>query len=282
MEYSSDFDKVKAEKAEAIRRFNLRQNLNKLLLISSEVLLAFISLSWISKRIPGALKTAGDLFRELVLVLDRPLFGFFLLNLLILVVYILSGRKSNSPEIYSEYTRSIRSAAAENTAEEKAEEAVVEEKQIILENNAVLKKQTELATITEVVSESERAVSVSLSPVKQDAVPVRTVTGSEEGAIGAAEITETKRAVSAVMMTTKVKKKNYQRSQSEMFKSKIARVELRRSETAIRDEMLIDGVESPRKSMDELSNDEFRLTIESFIAENKKNLIRENSARILE
>ncbi|GLT58001.1 hypothetical protein SLA2020_309290 [Shorea laevis] len=252
---SIKFHNVKAEKAEALRRFNRSQPLKKLLL------LAFFSLSWLSKRIPYALHISGDFVRGFVLVLERPLFRFMLVSLLILVIFVLSFRKTSSPDIYDEYTGSCWNATR-NTAEEPVEDTVVN-KQVILEDNAVLEERAVLETVTE---ESERAVS----PVKQDTLS--TVTATEVYAT----VTETKPAMV-------VKKKDYRRSRSEMsenFRGK-NRLELQRSDTTIGWQMVIAGTESPRKSMDHLSNEEFRLTIESFIAEQKKTLFLENRASSL-
>ncbi|KAK8556778.1 hypothetical protein V6N13_064782 [Hibiscus sabdariffa] len=52
-----------------------------------------------------------------------------------------------------------------------------------------------------------------------------------------------------------------------------------RSESAIDSrELVISVKEPPRKSMDEISSEEFQLSTESFIAERKKVLVQENSA----
>ncbi|GKU89969.1 hypothetical protein SLEP1_g4037 [Rubroshorea leprosula] len=256
-----DFDNVKAEKVEAIRRFNQRQTLKKLVVLLCEVLLAFFLLSWLSKSIPQALKNAGGLVRGFVLILNRSLFCFMLVNLLILVIFVLSCRKTNnSSNIYDEYAGSYRSATG-NATEELVEEPVVD-KHIIIADNAVLKKRAVVETVTD--EPSERAVF----PVQQDALST----------VGAVTVTEKKRAVGAVMGAKK--KGGYQRSRSEMstnFGNK-TRPELRRSETTIYGEMVVASTESPRKSMDHLSSEEFRFEVESFIAKQKKTQIRDNRA----
>ncbi|GKV46931.1 hypothetical protein SLEP1_g53889 [Rubroshorea leprosula] len=261
---SFKLDNVKAEKAEALRRFNQRQTLKKLLLLLCELFLAFFLLSWLSKRIPYALQISGDFVRGFVLVLDRPLFRFMLVSLLILVIFVLSFRKTSSPDIYDQYTGSCWKATG-NTAEEPVEDTVVD-KQVILEDIAVLEKRAVLETVTE---ESERAVS----PVKQDTLSTVTVT---EVTVSAVIVTETKPAMV-------VKKKDYRRSQSEMSENSRNknRQELQRSDTTIGRQMVIAGTESRRKSMDHLSSEEFKLTIESFIAERKKTLFLENRASSL-
>ncbi|GLT92090.1 hypothetical protein SLE2022_099470 [Rubroshorea leprosula] len=250
---SIKFDNVKAEKAKALRRFNWRQTLKKLLLRLCKLLLAFYSLSWLSKRVPYALQISRDFVRGFVPVLDRPLFWFMLVNLLILVIFVLSFRKTSSPDIYDEYTGSCWNATG-NTAEKPVEDTVVD-KQVILEDNAVLEKRAVLETVTE---DSERVVS----PVKQDALSTVTET---EVTVSAVTVAETKPAMV-------VKKKDYRRSRSEMSKNSRSknRPELQRSDTTIGGQMVIAGTESQRKSMDHLSNEEFKLTIESFIAEQKK------------
>ncbi|GLT92089.1 hypothetical protein SLE2022_099460 [Rubroshorea leprosula] len=257
---SFKLDNVKAEKAEALRRFNQRQTLKKLLLLLCVLFLAFFVLSWLSKRIPYALQISGDYVRGFVLVLDRPLFRFMLVSLLIFVIFVLSFRKTSSPDIYDQYTGSCWKATG-NTAEEP-----VVDKQVILEDIAVLEKRAVLETVTE---ESERAVS----PVKQDTLSTVTVT---EVTVSAVIVTETKPAMV-------VKKKDYRRSGSEMSGNitNKNRRELQRSDTTIGGQMVIAGTESRTKSMDHLSNEELRLRFESFIAEQKKTRILENRASSL-
>ncbi|GKU85335.1 hypothetical protein SLEP1_g15 [Rubroshorea leprosula] len=248
---SIKFDNVKAEKAKALRRVNLTQTLKKLLLLLCELLLAFYSLSWLSKRVPYALQISRGFVRGFVPVLDRPLFWFMLVNLLMLVIFVLSFRKTSSPDIYDKYTGSCWNATG-NTAEKPVEDTVVD-KQVILEDNAVLEKRAILETVME---DSERVVS----PVKQDTLSTVTKT---EVTVSAVTVAETKPAFGTVMV---VKKKDYRRSRSEMSKNfgSKNRPELQRSDTTIA------GTESQRKSMDHLSNEEFNLKIESFIAEQKK------------
>ncbi|GLT41086.1 hypothetical protein SLA2020_151760 [Shorea laevis] len=254
-----DFDNVKAEKAEAIRRFNQRQTLKKLVVLLCEVLLAFFLLSWLSKGIPHALKITGDLVRGFVLILNQSLFCFMLVNLLILVIFVLSSRKTNnSSNIYDEYAGSSRSATG-NTTEELVEEPVVD-KHIIIADNAVLKKRAVVETVTD--ESSERAVF----PVQQDALSTVTKT---KGTVGAVTVTEKRRAVGAVMETKK--KGGYQRSRSEMsmnFGNKTL-PEVRRSETTIRGEMVVVSTESPRKYW---SREELRIKSDIFIAKEKERL----------
>ncbi|XVE56084.1 hypothetical protein DITRI_Ditri03aG0208800 [Diplodiscus trichospermus] len=262
---SFEFDNVKAEKEDALWRYNMERKLRIGLRLTVFFLALFLlSWPWFPTLIPDTIKVAGDFRRRFISTFNKPLFTFVLVNVIILVVYMLSSQKqtqnqtTSSPDIYDEYVssrRSIPTSAIDTTA--LATEETIVDKQIILMENAVAfspvkQPQTTVDTVTE--------KKISLSPQH---TTTRTV------------LTKTEPAVSS----TEVKKKDCRRSRSMVseFRNKGFR-ELRRSETAISRELKISGREPPRKSMDEMSSEEFQWIIDSFIAERKRTLLQENTA----
>ncbi|GMJ06992.1 hypothetical protein like AT5G66440 [Hibiscus trionum] len=221
---SPEFDNIKAEKEDALWRYNMEKKLRFCLPFSGFFLALFFT-SWITL-IPNVVQVAGDL----------PI--FVVLNIIILVVYVLSTQKQS--DIYDECVGSRTPAVAEETTVE----------------NAVA------------VAETKR----SLSPLKQQQPPSTTTTSLT--------LTVTK-PKSVIISTDEVKQKEYRRTRSVLSGSGNQRPRRRRkfkrSETAMMGrELVVLRTEPPRKSFDEMSNEEFRLIVDSFIAERRKSLIQEN------
>ncbi|XWS14546.1 hypothetical protein CRYUN_Cryun35bG0019200 [Craigia yunnanensis] len=260
---SFDFDNVKAEKEDALWRYNMERKLRIGLRLTGFLLALFLlSWSWFPTLIPDTVEVAGDFGRRFVSTFNKPLFTFVLVNFIILVIYILSSQKqtqkhTTTPNIYYEYVRSFRNIPTSTVANAtpSTEETMVDKQIVLVENAVALSPVRQLRTTVDTVTETK----ISLSPVKQPTT-IRTVH------------TKTKPAVSS----TEVKQKDYQRTRSMVSESRKQRPrEFRRSETAISRELVISGIEPPRKSMDEMSSEEFQLIIDSFIAERKKTLLQE-------
>ncbi|XWS24395.1 hypothetical protein CRYUN_Cryun28dG0098200 [Craigia yunnanensis] len=260
---SFEFVNVKAEKEDALWRYNMEKKLRIGLRLSGFLLALFLlSWSWFPTLIPDTVQVAGDFGRRFVSTFNKPLFTFVLVNIIILVVYILSSQKqtqkqATSPDIYDEYVSSRHvPKSAVSTAAPATEQTVVDKQIVLVENAVALSPAKQLRTTVDTVTETKN----SLSPVKQPTT-IRTV------------LTKTKPVVSS----TEVKQKEYRRTRSMVSESRNQRPrEFRRSETAISRELVISGIEPPRKSMDEMSSEEFQLIIDSFIAERKKTLLQEN------
>ncbi|XP_022772149.1 uncharacterized protein LOC111314802 [Durio zibethinus] len=264
---SFEFDNVKAEKQDALWRYNMERKLRIGLRLIGFLLALFLVLwSWFPTLIPDTVEVAGNFRRCFVSTFNKPLFTFIVVNIIILAVYVLSGQKqiqkqTTNPDFYDEYVSSRRSipTSAVGTSNSPATEESMVDKPIILVENAValssVKQQR--TTVLDTVTETK----ISLSPVKQ---PMTTRTA-----------TKTKPEASS----TEVKQKKYQTTRSMVSESRNQRPrDFRRSETAISTELMISGREPPRKSMDEMSDEEFQLKVDSFIAETKKTLIQENTA----
>ncbi|KAK8585122.1 hypothetical protein V6N13_139061 [Hibiscus sabdariffa] len=262
---SCEFDNVKAEKEDALWRYNMERNLSFL-----GFLLVLFLLSWslLPTLIPHTVEIAGDFRRYLVSTFNKPLFIFILVNIIVLAVHVLSNQNQNqiqkptaSTDIYDQYVSSRptvpKSVVA--TAAPATNETMVDKEIILVENAAALvspvKQQRETSgrdTTTE--------TKPSVSPVKQQPTENRTAP------------------------TEVIKRKEYGRSRSMVSESRNQRTrDFRRSETAmISRELVVSGAEPPRKSMDEMSSEEFRTIIDTFIAEKKKTLMQENTAHYSE
>ncbi|KAG4148015.1 hypothetical protein ERO13_D05G260100v2 [Gossypium hirsutum] len=274
---SFEFDNVKAEKEDALWRYNMEKKLKIGLRLTGFLLALFLfAWSWFPTFIPGTLEVTGDFRRRLVSAFNEPLFTFVLVNFIIVVVYILSGGKhtqkqTTSTDIYDEYVGSYRWSILRSTVATvvpAAEESMVD-KQIVHVEKAV--PPVSLVKQLEPTVETVRETKTSLSPVEQ---PTTTTTANRTVP------TKKKPAVSS----TEVREKEYLRSQSTISESvnQRAPIEFRRSETSICEggggETVVSGIEPRRKSMEEMSNEEFQRIIDSFIAERKKTLLQENTA----
>ncbi|XVE69843.1 hypothetical protein DITRI_Ditri10aG0024100 [Diplodiscus trichospermus] len=267
---SFEFDNVKAEKEDALWRYNMERKLRfGLRLIVFLLALFWLLWSWFPTLIPDTVEVARDFRRCFVSTFNKPIFTFVVVNAIILAVYVLSSPKhtqkqTTSPDIYDEYVSYRRSIPAptvssptEASSSPATEESTVDKQIVLVENAVALSPVKQQRTAVDTVTETK----VSLSQVKQPTT-IRA-------------LTKTKPDVSS----TEVKQKEYRRIQSMVSESRNRQPrKFRRSETAISRELVISGREPARKSMDEMSSEEFQLKIDSFIAERKKTLMQENTA----
>ncbi|KAE8709875.1 CYP722 protein [Hibiscus syriacus] len=272
---SFEFDNVKAEKEDALWRYNMEKKLKIRLHLTGFLLALFLlSWSWFPTLISATFAVAGDFLRRVVSTFNEPLFTFVLANFIIMVIYIISGQKqtqkqatSTDMDIYDEYVCSSRRSIPTHTASTVAPETeeTVMDKQIIFEVNAApLSPAKQLETTVD--TDTIRDTKIPPSPVKQHTTTMaRTI------------LTKTK---PAAVSSAELKEKEYRRSQSMVSESRNQRpVELRRSKTIIGGGKLVtSSIEPRKKSMDEMSSEEFQLIIDSFIAERKKTLLQENTA----
>lgn len=260
---SLEFDTVKAEKDAALWRYNIEKKLRIGLRFVGFLLALFLLFwSWFPMLIPDTIEVAGDLRRRFVSAFNKPLFTFVVVNIIIVSVYALSSQKqnqnkktTNNPNIYDEYVSSSRSIPTSAAVASAGDQSVVD-KQIVLIENAV-----------------------ALSPLKQQPTTVGAVTETKISLLPIpVKVTKTKPNVASAV----VKQSEYQRTRSMVPESRNQRrrpKEFRRSETDIMSkDLVISGTEPPRKSMDEMSSEEFQSIIDSFIAEKKKTLMQENTA----
>ncbi|OMO75219.1 hypothetical protein COLO4_26261 [Corchorus olitorius] len=271
---SFEFDNVKAEKEDALWRYNMERKLRNIGLNFCGVFSVLFLLSWsfFPTLIPDTLGVAEDFLRRFVSTFNKPLFTFILLNFIILVVYVLSNQKQTqkqitNPDIYDEYVssrRSIPTSAAFVPYSPPPEETVVDKQIVLVENAVAVSPVNKQRPTVETVTETKR----SLSPVKEQPTMITAVNTKPN-----------KPVVSSTTEEFIIKTKEYRRSRSMISEPRNQRPhrEFRRSETAIGRELVVSDREPPRKSMDEMSSEEFQSIIESFIAERKKTLLQENT-----
>ncbi|MBA0765279.1 hypothetical protein Gotri_014500 [Gossypium trilobum] len=254
---SFEFDNVKAEKEDALWRYNMERKLMIGFRLIGFLLVLFLLL-WLC--FPTIVESAGHFRRRFVSAFNKPLFTFIIVNIIILAVYALSNQKrthkqSTRNNIYDEYVSSYRSIPA---------------------TSAVVTASVSDFPVTEVSTVDKRIVlvenAVAASPVKQRATIIDTITESK---ISVSTVKQPKTKV----CSTEVKQKHYERSRSMVSECRQRESfrEFRRSETAVSSrEMVMSGIEPARKSMEEMSSEEFQLIIDSFIAERRKTLMQEN------
>lgn len=237
--FSFEFNNVKAEKAQAMRNYNRQKMLRKLEVFTALALLAWPSYNYI----PVAVKISADFLPHNVAVLGQPLYVFIAINMLIVIIFVLSFQKPAKQDFYDEYISITNRSPTITSAKDDrklAPEVIVSDNQIACVDNVVNSPV------------EAKAVAAVLLEVEDCEVP--------------------KRAVGTV-----TEAKEYRRTRSERLDRKGNRRELlRRSETLIKP---ADQVNEGRRSsgMDDLSSEEFRMTIETFIASKKKTLIKENT-----
>lgn len=234
-----DFDNVKVEKANAMLRYR-RRRIFKNMFRFLEFCLALVFLSYISTRLPFVVKVSGEYFRQLISIISKPVFVFIISNVIILTLFLKSGRnpigENTETELYgdlvekSEARTKFRSEN-QNLVKE-IEEIVYQDKQVISEKNANAN-----ANICGKSGDEEELVMI--------------VTKSE--------------ADSSTEM------KVYRRSKSEKLKhegdEKAVGV-LRRSETEMCRKIVNRGgekLEEEFRGVEKLSNEDFQRTIEAFI-----------------
>lgn len=237
---SFEFNNVKAEKAQAIRNYNRQKMLQKLEVFTALALLAWSSYNYI----PVAVKISADFLCHNVSVFGQPLYVFIAINMLIVIISVLSFQKPAKQDFYEEYVSITNRSSTTTSAKDERQpgpEVTVSDNQIACVDNVVN---------SPVEAEAEAVAAILLEDCE---VP--------------------KRAVGTV---TEVKQ--YRRTRSERLDRKgNRRGLLTRSETLIK---RADQVNEGRRSsemMDDLSSEEFRMTIETFIASKKKTLIEENT-----
>ncbi|XP_031269074.1 uncharacterized protein LOC116127578 [Pistacia vera] len=255
---SFHFNNVKAEKAEAMSWHNRQKKLISFRFLL-EVVAALALLSWSSYTyIPVATEMAKGFLSQPLAVFDRSLFVLMIINVLMLLIFVSSSQTPEKSDFFDEYVNFTTNVsrwsvpAAEQSTELK--ETTVSDKEIVCVDNAVN------------------------SQVNKNVVPKFSVSVTDSGP-------KEKHVISPVRCSTVdavSESKRHRRSRSERLEQEKQR-ELRRSKAVVKREMVAEKSEPPRRSsaMDDLSSEEFRLAIETFIASKKKTLIRENTLGLM-
>ncbi|WCJ35214.1 hypothetical protein M5689_016480 [Euphorbia peplus] len=237
-----EFDSVKAEKADAIRRYN---NRNKNYIFNFHRLLTALALLCSFPYFPLLKQVFSDYFS----VLNRQIYVFVLINAMIFIIYHFSNAAvtaaaaaESPPDLYDQYVS--------------------------------------FSSLKERKSVVSPAIEVQ-SPEEDKFCDKQIVLCETENLTAAKDKTE----VSVIDNDEEIK---FRRTRSEKFTTvRKNKGVLRRSETEIGRELVLadgggDTAAEARKSMEDMNSDEFRFTIERFIASKKKVLRDENFAVVMQ
>ncbi|KDP38541.1 hypothetical protein JCGZ_04466 [Jatropha curcas] len=239
---SFEFDIVKAEKADAMRRCKRDRNCRFCLRAIGALSLLCCACSCL----PVVQEMASGYFY----LLNHKFLIFFIINALLFIVYYLSTNDGHSDaesqaDLYDQYVYLSSSTRRETSASE--------EKQL------VVSPAPEFPSGENTFSDKQLVSCKNVNRASMEENPVRCL---------------------AVMAGTRTDEKNVRRTQSEKYtiekKRRSCRTELRRSETDNGRHI------PARKSMQDMDSEEFRLRIERFIASRKKVLRDENVAVLME
>lgn len=246
MDSHNFIDTVKLEKANAIARYRRFRNLAKLLQVF-EVIVAVTLLSWSSTCLPAVLKLYGQYLLESSLYVLNPHVIFLIGNAIVIALFVLSrhidaGNNSGASDFYDYY---------------------VEKR------------------------ENQNSMAAAESQPSPEPVKEETIGGEEKQIVckeNAARQTECEAVAKAIDKATKQIQK-FERTKSEKLKRDISvkpRKELRRSETEVRQIVVTSGNRrtTAYETVDNLSNEEFRLTVEAFIEKQLKFLRQQKMAEI--
>ncbi|CAN6912867.1 unnamed protein product [Brassica oleracea] len=232
---SIDFDSVKAEKANALRRF---QSIGLLLRIA-EICAALLFVCWIFTSLPFA----GEFLRRLSSVVSTPLFMFVLTNSIVVALLttkstVFSGGGAEA-DIFRAFSRSGESRVSSSDGDLTGETVVLDDKEMI-------DTETDLNSSSNSNPTVARGEHVTTEPEK-DSITVTDVTNDHPPP------------------TTKVYKRSKTEISAKQSPAMVTKPTLRRSETEKCRETVASCEEVPFPE-DNLTNEEFQKTIEAFIA----------------
>lgn len=273
---SFNFHKLKAEKASSIQKHRqLRKIAN--LLRYAEVCVVIVLIFRLSFQLPVAMKITSEYLRGFSVFMVSPYFVFLVGNVIIITLFAQSGHFSAhssakdkpEPDFYQEFIQNStknqmiqveqkkhlekQSIRTEDTAE-------YPEKQSIKTESSIKNRRIDGNLIQYPHKQSTKRISKTENRIKEQRIEGSNIKWSEK------QSTKTGDA------NTSLEVKDYRRCQSEIISSvqseKPRRV-LQRCET----EKSIEAAEREGRTSypeDGMSNEEFRLTIESFIARQQR------------
>ncbi|KAG9449704.1 hypothetical protein H6P81_009669 [Aristolochia fimbriata] len=247
---SFEIDPVKAEKAMAMRRYRRIQKLANIFRCV-EVFVGLVFLTWISFRLPIAIKISGDISRQLLNLIVSPRFVFLLGNAIIITLVAKSGQFSgngssgcstSASDLYEEFLKNSESSRGAKVRTDQ------EEEEVVYQDKAVC-------------AESRR-----------------------EGTAGAAAASGSFGTSSCTVLPNKresPRKRRSERVAAFAETRKPAEVEYRcgAAETRVVEEKCGEEEESCFKT--EMSNEEFRLAVEAFIAKQQRFQRQESMAIVV-
>lgn len=253
------FDSVKAEKANAMRRYRWRHNLRWLFKACLPLAPLFYALS-------------GNAPRQLLAaVFHSNLCVFLLLNALVLVTYLLSRKNvtgGTQPDLYGEYVANVDSRRSDLAAESTPErEDLVKDKEIgCCDSRRSIAAGYESAAVKETTPLPEEVSNFKGTESYDQNVNVESLPLGEDEAVTETELVV--RPISSSCVEESEKVKRYRRTQSESFEMKRKpKRDLQRSDSDMHRKT---GQESAmRSSVEELTDEEFQRQIELFITSKK-------------
>lgn len=130
-----DFDNVKAEKARALLMFHRLRAIAKLFRLV-EILSALLLISWISPRLPLAVKISGEYLRRLIAVILSPLFVFLISNAIVITLLAKSGRTravdNAETDLYEEFIKTSHNGPGNPPPVPEPEAIVYDDKEIVI------------------------------------------------------------------------------------------------------------------------------------------------------
>ncbi|CAN7080821.1 unnamed protein product [Brassica oleracea var. botrytis] len=237
---SIDFHSVKAEKANALRRF---QSIGFLLRIAAEICAALLFVCWIFTSLPFAVRISGEFLRRLSSFVSTPLFMFVLTNSIVVALLttkstVFSGGGAEA-DIFRAFSRSGESRVSSSDGDLTGETVVLDDKEMI-------DTETDLNSSSNSNPTVARGEHVTTEPEK-DSITVTDVTNDHPPT------------------TTKVYKRSKTEISAKQSPAMVTKPTLRRSETEKCRETVASCEEVPFPE-DNLTNEEFQKTIEAFIA----------------
>ncbi|XP_030527288.1 uncharacterized protein LOC115738717 [Rhodamnia argentea] len=252
-----EFDVVKAEKAKAMCRYQRTRKL-RILAHALELLLVLVLLSWYYSGLSAA---AGCFLRRLAGLLVKPLVVFLISNGIIVVIVFLARKnddRRHGPEqhrIYDEYLSARRASGGGGSS---GMVAAPEETHV---DKQIVPYETPLPP--------EKIIKEVPLPVPESNPPPMTADPVVEKGAGEEHVVRPAAAAAAAAAENR-----YRRTRSEVTGEEEPRAELCRSATDNGRPKPLRGEGKP-SSVEDLSNEEFNLTVEKYIAKTKWHLREE-------
>ncbi|XP_062098614.1 uncharacterized protein LOC133804480 [Humulus lupulus] len=248
---SREIDNVKTEKDNAMRKYDRQRKFKWIFEACAALLVLMQSSTWL----PVAVDFIGDMLREIISVFRSHVFIFFLLNAILLAVYVLSGRitwtndAGSGANLYDEFVTNSELSRRTPAEEESSPPPPAPERTIRVVEEEKCHSENVASTTTSVCGVGNR----------NDSKPNGSVL----------------RRTEEEKVLVVVKKKSYKRTQSARLEGKKlidqSQREFRRSCTDICRKLTSSGENEAEESSEvsRLSNEEFNQTIEAFIATQK-------------
>ncbi|XP_010541785.1 PREDICTED: uncharacterized protein LOC104815168 [Tarenaya hassleriana] len=276
---SSDSENLTAEKIDAMKRFERRRKLRKFLPVVEAFVAVCVLFSWLMPPV-SAVELAGEYLRRLFGGLNRGVFVFAVINVLVAVIFYLSNlQKHIEHDLYGQYISSSSAASTRCPATDEGD--IIGDKHeadvnINGNNNvhvhAVTPKEREITTCS-IISIREHTAAESTDRVGRREMTVLAPADECEGAVKSEGRTPTARREMVRAMSSLIGRR-------EMTVLPLAtEAQVYRRSTSER----LDRRRISRRwcEIDDLSSEEFRTTVETFIAGKKKKMSLPETVHVL-